>query len=109
MLNKLGYDVELAVDGVEAIGMYKGARESGEPFDVVILDLTNQFGMGGREAIEKLLEIDPDVKAIIVSGYSNDPVMSNSGAYGFKGVLTKPFIMDELSRALHRLITGEGE
>ena len=104
MLSQLGYEVKVAVDGIEAIEMYKKARESGEPYDAVILDLANNVGMGGVEAIRKLLEIDPEIRAIVATGYSFDPVVDNYGAYGFCGAMTKPFGMDELSRALKRAI-----
>ncbi len=83
--------------------------ESKEPFDVVILDLTCESGMGGKEAIEKLLEIDPDVKGIVSTGYSNDPVVTNFRDYGFCGVLTKPYTIEALRKCLHDLILGEQE
>ena len=104
MLSQLGHDAEFAKDGIEAIELYKKAKESAKPFDAVILDLTNQFGMGGKEAIEKLLEIDPDVKAIISSGYSLDPVMANFKQYGFSGVMPKPYTKKELSYVLAEII-----
>ena len=75
MLSNLGYEVEGAIDGVEAIEMYKKAKESREPFDAVILDLTNNVGMGGVEAIKNLHEIDPEIRAIVATGYSLDPVV----------------------------------
>ncbi len=104
MLSNLGHDVEFAEDGIEAIELYKKAKESAKPFDAVILDLTNQFGMGGKETIEKLLKIDPDVKAIISSGYSNDPVMADFNQYGFSGVMPKPYTRKELSYILHEVV-----
>ncbi len=104
MLSQLGHDAEFAKDGIEAIELYKKAKESAKPFDAVILDLTNQFGMGGKEAILKLLEIDPDVKAIISSGYSLDPVMANFKQYGFSGVMPKPYTRKELSYILHEVV-----
>jgi PAS domain S-box-containing protein len=107
MLSRLGYGTEFAKDGVEAIALYKKAKESGKPFDAVILDLTNQFGMGGNEAIEKLLEIDPDVKAIISSGYSSDPIMANFRQYGFSGAMAKPYTSKELSYILHEVLKRE--
>ena len=67
---------------------------------MVILDLTNQFGMGGKEAIEKLLDIDPEVKGIVSTGYSDDPVVANFREYSFCGVLTKPYTTDELSKVI---------
>ena len=100
MLSKLGYEVEVATDGVEAIEMYDKAMESDHPFDLVILDLTNNSGMGGVEAIKILLEIDPQIRAIVATGYSFDPVVSNFRAYGFCGAITKPFSMGELGKAV---------
>ncbi len=107
VLSLFGYDAEVSKDGVEAIEMYKRAKESGEPFDAVILDLTIEFGMGGTEAIRKLIEIDPDVKAIVSTGYSNDPVVAKFRKYGFRGALTKPYTIDELRKALHKVVSGE--
>ena len=100
MLGELGYDLVFALDGEEALDLYKRAFGKSNSFDVVIIDLTIPGGMGGKEAIKKLLEIDPEVSAIVSSGYSNDPVMSNFAKYGFKGVLQKPFKFDELKEIL---------
>lgn len=105
MLKNIGYEVEFAGDGVEAIEFYKKARESGKPFDVAIIDLTVPGGMGGKEAVKKLLEIDPNVKTIVSSGYSNDPIMSEFKQYGFKGVIAKPYLIEELSEIVSR-VTG---
>jgi PAS domain S-box-containing protein len=107
MLKFLGYKVEFARDGTEAIELYKKAKESEKPFDAVILDLTVPGGMGGREAIQKLLEIDPKVKAIVSSGYSNDPIMSDFKKYGFRGVVAKPYKVKELSEELHKVMMGK--
>ena len=107
MLKHLGYEVEFAEEGAQAIELYKKARESGDPFDLVILDLTVPGGMGGKEAIQKLLEIDPEVKAIVSSGYSNDPIMADYRKYGFRGVIAKPYKLRELSEELHRVIMGK--
>jgi CheY-like chemotaxis protein len=109
VLEKLGYEPEFAEDGAEAIDKYKGAIESGKPYDAVILDLTIPGGMGGKEAIEKLLEIDPAVKAIVSSGYSDDPVLANFEEYGFKGMMPKPFESMFLSMVLHDVLKGEKE
>ncbi len=106
ILRHMGYSVEFAKDGVEAIELYKIAKESGEPFDAVIMDLTVPGGMGGKEAIGKLLEIDPAVKAIVSSGYSNDPVMANFRRYGFRDVVAKPYRIKELGETLHGLLRG---
>ena len=74
----------------------------------MILDLTTPMGLGGVETIRRLLEIDPDVRAIVCSGYSNDPVMANFRDYGFSGVLTKPFSLQNLDDQLRRVIGGSG-
>ena len=97
----LGYKVEFAEDGFEAIALYKSAKELGQKFDAVILDLTVPEGMGGKETIQKLREIDPEVKAIVTSGYSHDPIMSEYKTYGFLAVVTKPYGIKEISRILH--------
>jgi PAS domain S-box-containing protein len=105
ILTRIGYEVETARDGTEAIEMYKRAKESGKPFDVILLDLTIPGGMGGKEAMRKLLEIDPHIKAIVSSGYSNDPIMAKYREFGFKYVVSKPYTLNELSKALHNVLT----
>lgn len=105
-LSFVGYEVECAKDGVEAIDMYKKAMESKKPFDVVIMDLTIPGGMGGKEAIKKLQEIDEQAKAIVFSGYSNDPILANYNKYGFKGVVAKPFEIKEMNEVLQNIING---
>lgn len=109
MLAMLGYEAEFAKDGAEAIRMVKEAKEAGKPYDAVILDLTIPGGMGGKEVINKLLEIDPEVKAIVSSGYSDDPVLSNFQEYGFKGMMPKPFQSQLLSKVIHEVLHGEKE
>lgn len=104
MLHFLGYEVGFSEDGNEAIARYREARESGRPFDLVIMDLTIPGELGGREAIQKLIEIDPDVKALVSSGYSDDPIMADYAKYGFKGMLAKPYKMEELSKVLQKVI-----
>ncbi len=103
MLTRLGYEVITAIDGAEAIELYKAAMESGDRFAAVIVDLTVPGGMGGRQTIQRLIEIDPEVKAIVSSGYSNDPILANFTEYGFKGVVAKPYKIRELSEVLHRV------
>jgi len=102
MLSSLGYSITTAVDGSEAVEIYQEAMESGTPFGAVIMDLTVPGGMGGKEAIRKLIEVDPEVRAIVSSGYSNDPIMSDFREYGFSGFIAKPYRVGELSAALHR-------
>src|SRR3989339_458141 len=109
MLTKLGYEVDFARDGSEAIELYKKSKNSGRSFDVVIIDLTIPGGMGGRETMQKLLEIDPHVKAIVSSGYSDDAVMSNYTNYNFKGVIAKPYRIEELSRTVRSVLAETGE
>jgi len=100
MLKMLGYHVEFSSNGVEAIAFHKKAKESAEPFDVVIMDLTIPGEMGGKEAMSKLLEIDPGVKAVVSSGFSTDPIMADFKKYGFSGVITKPYRIQEMSEAM---------
>lgn len=100
ILQYLGYSVDLAKDGEEAVNLY-----SSGPYDAVILDLTIPGGMGGKEAIKRLREIDPDIKAIVSSGYSNDPIMSDYVDYGFKGVIIKPYTISEISNVLNHVIS----
>jgi CheY-like chemotaxis protein len=106
MLRVLGYEVEAVSDGAEAVDMYSEAIRSGNPFDVVIMDLTIPGGMGGKEAIKKLLEIDPGVKAVVSSGYSEDPVMSDYRKYGFSEVIRKPYKLKEIGKILGNLFNG---
>ncbi|MEW6379605.1 MAG: PAS domain-containing protein [bacterium] len=104
MLNDLGYEVDLAREGDEAIELYAQARESDKPFDAVILDLTIPGGMGGEEAIKKLHQLDPSVKAIVSSGYSQDPIMAEYQQHGFCEVVAKPYGIRELSEVLHKVV-----
>jgi PAS domain S-box-containing protein len=104
MLAFLGYDATLAADGAEAIERYQEATASGRPFDAVILDLTIPGGMGGKEAMEKLLELDLSVKAIVSSGYSENPVMGDYKRHGFCGVMKKPYDAKQMSQVLHAVM-----
>ena len=106
MLGKIGYTVESAESGTEAIDIYRKKKEEGNPFSAVILDLTIPGGLGGKETIERLLDIDPDIKAVVSSGYSNDPVMADYRDYGFSAVLVKPYRFQQLSSVLRDLLTG---
>lgn len=107
ILKYIGYEAEFAAEGNEAVALYKKAKDSGQPFDAVILDLTIPGGVGGKATIKRLIEIDPDVKAIVSSGYSNDPVMADFRRYGFSEVVPKPYKIEELSEALYTIIYGE--
>ena len=94
---------------VEALNRYQEARASGTPVDAVIMDLTIPGGMGGEEAIQKLLAIDPEARAIVSSGYSNNPIMADYKKYGFSGVLAKPYKVAELSAVLQWVMNGDGK
>ena len=107
MLSYSGYHVTFAKNGEESIDFYKKEMETGIPFDFVILDLTIPGGMGGKEAIKKILQIDPKAKVIVSSGYSNDPVMANYKEYGFSGVIAKPFQLKNLQKAINSVFVDD--
>jgi nitrogen-specific signal transduction histidine kinase/CheY-like chemotaxis protein len=107
MLTNLGYEVGFAKDGAEAIELYANALNTAQPFDAVIMDLTIPGGMGGKEAIIKIRSIDPHVKAIVSSGYSQDAIMANYREHGFADVITKPYKMIDLSSIIHKVIAGD--
>ena len=102
-LRRMGFEVEFAKDGVQAISLYSAAQAAGAPFCAVVMDLTIPGGMGGREAVQRLRELDPDLKAFVSSGYSDDPVMANPMSYGFCGVIPKPFLYEEMVAALQQV------
>ncbi len=104
MLKKLGFEPILAKDGREAIELYREAMERGKPIRVVITDITVRGGMGGEETVKELLKIDPQVRVIVSSGYSNNPIMSNYREYGFTGVVKKPFEIEDLAEAIAKAI-----
>ena len=104
MIEKIGYSVATTSDGAEAIDRYKRALEDGQPFDVVILDLTIPGGMGGKDALAGILALDPAATAIVSSGYGDDPVMSKPADHGFKGVVAKPYTMQQLEAVLQQVL-----
>ena len=104
MLQFLGFDTDAVDDGSVALERFKGALDAGAPFDVVILDLMVPGKMGGKEAISQLAAADPAVKAILVSGYTRDPAMTEFRKYGFSAVLTKPFSLQELAMTMDFVI-----
>jgi PAS domain S-box-containing protein len=104
LLQKLGYEVEYASSGEEAIEIYKKAKDVEVPFKAVIMDLTLPGGISGKETIQKLIAYDPKAKAIVSSGYSNDPVMANYEKFGFKNYIAKPYRAQDLSRILHQVL-----
>lgn len=104
LVTKLGYEPITSENGEQAIAHYKTAMEQDRKIDLVIMDLTIPNGMGGRETISELLRIDPDVNAIVASGYSNDPILADPKAYGFKGAIVKPFRIKEMSALIARVL-----
>ena len=108
MLNRMGYATTLAIDGEQAISIYREAYRSEKPFDLVILDLTVPGGMGGAETIQALLKINPKIKALVSSGYSNDPIMANYEDYGFCGVVPKPYTVVQMSELLTKIFCEKG-
>jgi two-component system, cell cycle sensor histidine kinase and response regulator CckA len=107
MIVALGYSVEVAQDGNEAIELCRKALAADRPFAAMILDLEIPGGLGGKFVIRRLLELDPGVKAIVASGYSNDPILNEYQSYGFKGAITKPFTLESLGNALREVIGSE--
>jgi signal transduction histidine kinase/CheY-like chemotaxis protein len=106
MLEALGYHVMTCKNGTEAIAKYKAARESGAPFSATILDLTIPGGMGGKEAAQQILAIDPKACLIVSSGYSQDPIMSDYGSYGFAGAVAKPYNIMEFGQLLSSVLSA---
>ena len=107
-LGQLGYEGEAVVSGEEAVVAYRGAQEAGRPYAAVIMDLTIPGGMGGKEAVLRLRDLDPDVRAIVSSGYSNDPVMADPGKHGFRGVIAKPYRIREFGEVVDQVLSGGG-
>ena len=104
MLEHMGYEVDVVGDGASAVELFGSALASGLPYDAVIMDLTVPGGSGGREVIRKLRELDPNVKAVVSSGYADDPVMSEYGKYGFSGVVVKPYTIEDLGAVLRKVL-----
>jgi CheY-like chemotaxis protein len=104
ILKFLKYDVMSARDGLAAIVLYKKEKAAGSPFDIVILDLSVPNGLGGKETIEQLRNFDPAVKAVVSTGYTNDPVVQDFSHYGFSERLTKPYNINEMKNLLEKVI-----
>lgn len=103
-LKSLGHKVIQVTEGSQAVEIYEKLQTEGTPVDMVIVDLTVPAGMGGRETAGQLLELDPEAKIVVASGYSNDPIMANYEGYGFKGAVSKPFGLAELSHVIHQIL-----
>ncbi len=104
ILGELGYAVSSCINGEEAIQMYRDTMQAGKPFAAVIMDLTIPGGMGGKEAAEQILVIDPQACLIVSSGYSDNAVMAECKEHGFAGVLPKPYKATELAQLLNSVI-----
>jgi len=107
ILGSQGFEVFLARDGAEAIAVYQREQQSGSPIDAVIMDLTIPGGMGGKEAIQELRRIDPEAKAIVSSGYSDDPIMGEYEKHGFVGVLRKPYTPSAMTALLEAVLAKD--
>lgn len=106
LLQYLGYSVDTAKDGQEAIKLYELSMNVGHVYDAVIMDLTVPGGMGGKEAVVQIKQLDPSAKVIVSSGYYTDPVLANFMDYGFDGVVPKPYQVEELGKAVKEVISG---
>ncbi len=109
MVNVLGYSHQTVEDGNDAIAKYKEALDANRKFDLVILDLTIPGGLGGEKTLKGLIKLDPDVLAIVSSGYSNKPTMSDYEKYGFKDVIAKPYNISALARVIDRVLKQRDE
>ncbi|MCL7489003.1 MAG: ATP-binding protein [Desulfobulbaceae bacterium] len=104
MIAQLGHEVFFAEHGEKAISMYREAMAADSSFDLVIMDLTIQGGMGGKDAVREIRALDPGARVIVSSGYSNDAIMSNCREYGFRAAIVKPYQVQELSRVLRQVL-----
>ncbi len=109
MLTSLGYKVLLAIDGREALAIYQKAQQSNSSIDAIIMDLTIPGGMGGKEAAEEVLRVNPKARILVSSGYSNDPIMADYQHYGFCGTIIKPYEIQDLENALAIILKSGSE
>ena len=107
MLKHLGYDVATATSHEDALNLYGGAMRAGRPFSLIIMDLTMRGDEGGETAIRRWLAAYPGVKALISSGYMNDPVIEEYWKYGFVGAMVKPYSLHELKNTLEKILAGK--
>lgn len=107
LLRHIGYETASAKDGEEAVRLYQEAVDAGAPFDVVFMDLTNPGAMGAQVTVAKMLKVNPRVKAVIASGYSDDPAVKRFREFGFSGVIVKPYDAAELHKTFQRIIPAK--
>ncbi|MBN1981595.1 MAG: response regulator [Chitinivibrionales bacterium] len=107
LLTMSGYEVTAVSSGEQAIETYRKAFQNDEPFDLVILDMTVPYGMGGIEATCKLRLLNREVKVVITSGFSHDPIMDNYAEYGFAGAIKKPFDMADLNHTIQSIVFSD--
>ena len=106
MLEAMGHRVEFAIDGEACVAKYRSANEATTPYDLVITDLTIPGGLGGQEAAQQILQINPDAKIIVSSGYATDPIMANYKQYGFKGIVVKPYRFIDFQHVVQQVLTA---
>ncbi len=106
MLKTCGCRVEITADGRETVKLYREAMDAGDPFDMVIMDMTVPGGMGGVEAVQEILAIDPEARAVVSSGYADNAALGNYADYGFMDILPKPYTLARLRNVLHRVLPG---
>jgi two-component system cell cycle sensor histidine kinase/response regulator CckA len=109
MIEHLGHTVTAVQNGAEVLDLYSRSQRAGKPFDLVLLDLTVRGGMGGRETLEKLKQVDPDVVAVVTSGYADDPVIAEFGRHGFQAALLKPFTIRTLEQTIAQVVPHIGD
>ncbi len=107
MIELMGFQVDTAENGEEAVQLYEQAMKTGNKYDLTILDLTVKGGMGGDKAMEKIRELDPEVKAIVSSGYTDSPLLANPKEYGFSGIISKPYRQQKLGEVIRRVFEAE--
>ena len=105
MITSFGHEVLLAENGHEAIEIYKEYHKTNRIVDIIIMDITIPGGMGGKDAVQQILKINPEAKVIVASGYANDPLMANYKEYGFKASIAKPFRMSELNKLINQVLS----
>lgn len=104
MLTHRGYEVSLAANGTEAVELYQDAKEIGQPYDIVIVDLVVFWGLGGETTMKSLKEIDPDVKVILLSGFINSDMVTHFKARCFDDVIAKPVTINELDQKIKKVL-----